>query len=43
MAGKTLMSFLMAGLSKFGGLGDIYRLPSNWNFKYIYFPNKEEE
>ena len=43
MAGKTPMSFLGAGLLKFGGWGDTYHLPSNWNIKYKYVLLKEEE
>ena len=37
MAGRSLMSFLRAGQSKYCWL------PSNWNLKYIYFLHKEEK
>ena len=40
-AGKTLMSFLRAGLSKCCGLGDTFHLPFSSNIKYKYFHKKE--
>ena len=43
MAGKTLVPFLRAGLSKKNGWGDTSHLPSNWNLKYEYYIYKEEE
>ena len=39
MAGKTVMSFLRAGLSKMLVAGETF----NWNLNYKYFPNKKEE